>query len=863
MNATVLSLVMATVFAPPAKTSAERSTRIYVRTTPPGASIILDGKELGNSDGLFLVPPGVRKITLEMDGYDPEGKTLDVKEGWITRVEVRMVKKGDADASRVARSIHASSSPTQMFPIIFAADGTPIVDGKPATMENIHAKIRRLENPECVSILLRYPLQTPHSKCQELQAQVSEWQRELGFKSVFMEMLSEQESLLSQAQQQLWKYENELADKLTRYGERHPAVVDLRAHLRATKERIERLKVETVSKRELDSPAAVVEEFLEAVRAGDDEKATSLFTPNARAQVAKLGHQVAPKASATATFDVVKVTSTDDHASVVATWTDFGKTDRMTWLVRSGSAGWRISGMETTVFPGEPPVVLDFENLEEGMRKMRELREAIQSQSTPPVAAMPDERAAKTGGDDAPVRKINLPDADTKDTPVVLDLASGEMLMPPPSHGAAAMEHFTKLGKGDIGVDHGLFCLRGGKIEEVKDGAVRPSEVDGQMGDASLYLLPELPCELLVTTPEKRQFVVNVLQETSDGGLQLEYREFKGEMTKSEPAEQVTPHVTTPAPEDFEPETRLKIQEAKTQMAVMAAAMERYRLDTGELLSMKYGFEALLRCIDDIADPKSWKGPYLKTPAGSIPVDPWGNPYLCSSQGSGDKEIRGILSFGPDGKGGTADDLRNWDPDDYSLLMPEPDMTAGVLEFRIAANVKEAEEFEKSGKDLGWYDSLTKETSQCVTRRQGRRSQILLWETPNKSMTASGDGKQKWQIIQVSVIAEPDRPGRIGVVFDKEGGTPTSETDGREHHAPIGHAGRWSRGLLPNRPYGDWAACRDYRQLLQGRIDPYGHCSPGRHGAESPGSTNPGPVAANESHSLARLDRGWHIVISS
>ena len=93
MNVTVLSLMLAAVIAPPAKTSNERSTRIYVRTTPPGASILLDGKELGTSDGLFLVPPGVRKITLEMIGYDPEAQTVDVKEGWITRVEVRMVKK--------------------------------------------------------------------------------------------------------------------------------------------------------------------------------------------------------------------------------------------------------------------------------------------------------------------------------------------------------------------------------------------------------------------------------------------------------------------------------------------------------------------------------------------------------------------------------------------------------------------------------------------------------------------------------------------------------------------------------------------------------------------------------------------------
>jgi hypothetical protein len=100
MHATILSLLLAAVAGQPAApssegTSTKRATRIYVRTTPPGASIVLDGEQLGTSDGLFLVPPGIRKITLEMDGYDPQAKSVDVREGWITRVEVRMNRRGN------------------------------------------------------------------------------------------------------------------------------------------------------------------------------------------------------------------------------------------------------------------------------------------------------------------------------------------------------------------------------------------------------------------------------------------------------------------------------------------------------------------------------------------------------------------------------------------------------------------------------------------------------------------------------------------------------------------------------------------------------------------------------------------------
>ncbi len=989
MNATVLSLVLATVFAPPAKTSAERSTRIYVRTTPPGASIVLDGKELGTSDGLFLVPPGVRKITLEMDGFDPETKNFDVKEGWITRVEVQMVKKkGDADTAKPPHSTSVRLSPFQVLPVHFDAKGTPIFDGKPAAMEDIRDKISRLENPECISVQLRFPSGTPFSKCQEIMAEASEWQKDLGLKEVVLAMQSEEDISLAQAEQLLQEYKEELAKKLTRYGENHPEIVRLKASIRATEDRIERLEVETVSKRHLNSPAAVVERFFEAVRIGDDEKAASLFTPAARAQVAQLGYQVAPKASDAATFDVVKVTSTDDHATVVATWTDHGRTDRMAWLVRSGTDGWRISGMEATVLPGEPPLVLDFENLAESMKKIRELRETIQNQSTPPDPGMPEEAEASTDRDDlssmneerslplgfrkrmaevrnsqlqkakeaavkkldarfedefelavragrgkltdqekeslkpnhpllgqladpntsklirffaklpdeiheqlkkeghvkwrfpdlseqnqkvvrdiirlninmaklqgtsqpglslealqdsqvgfavvsvesasqkvvswfvlfpefpnpiwvtvvnaraagtppyfqahlrdlpllrekpktalpdetrAEARKIHLPDADTKDTPVVLDLASGEMLMPPPSHGDGAMEHFTKLGKGDIGVDHGLFCLRGGKIQEMKDGAFRPREDDGRSGDATLYRLPALPCELLVTTAEKRQYVVMVLAETEGRGLELEYREHRGG-TGSLKA--TMPGYGTNALNTLDAEARSKYVKVKAQLEMLGEAVEKYREDMGSSVHALFGL------TKPPADPKlnvahldRWAGPYLKTEDGHLPKDPWGSSFWYSTDA--DRYGFQICSPGPDGDHGTVDDIvfpgsgREPSPNKAPHGREASSVDEGVLEFRVAANEEEAKALSEDGANLGWYDSVMDSNNSLVTREQGRRSQVLLWQTPEKSMTASDNGKNKWSVIQVSVIAEPNKPGCIGVVFDAEGG---------------------------------------------------------------------------------------------
>jgi len=128
----------------------------------------------------------------------------------------------------------------------------------------------------------------------------------------------------------------------------------------------------------LEPPAAAVAEFLDAVRVGDDGKAASMFTPAARTQVAQLGYQVAPTKSDTATFAVGEVEYLKGGgARVAASWTDYGKTDEMLWMLRSGTEGWRIAGMAAVVFPGEPPLLLDFENLEEAMNKLRMLQQTI------------------------------------------------------------------------------------------------------------------------------------------------------------------------------------------------------------------------------------------------------------------------------------------------------------------------------------------------------------------------------------------------------------------------------------------------------------------------------------------------------
>ena len=68
-----------------------------------------------------------------------------------------------------------------------------------------------------------------------------------------------------------------------------------------------------------------------------------------------------------------------------------------------------------------------------------------------------------------------------------------------------------------------------------------PLEPFEQKEDAISYKFPSVPCRLLVTTAEKRQFDVTVLAETKDGGIVLEYRAAATE-TPAGAAAAVTDH---------------------------------------------------------------------------------------------------------------------------------------------------------------------------------------------------------------------------------------------------------------------------------------------------------------------------------
>lgn len=97
-----------------------------------------------------------------------------------------------------------------------------------------------------------------------------------------------------------------------------------------------------------------------------------------------------------------------------------------------------------------------------------------------------------------------------------------------------------------------------------------------------------------------------------------------------------------------------KSKTAAIQIADLDKAMELFKLDVGRYPTNAEGLQAL------VARPGSangWNGPYLK---GSLPADPWGNPYRYANPGPGGGIE--ILSLGADnapGGDGENADVRN------------------------------------------------------------------------------------------------------------------------------------------------------------------------------------------------------------
>lgn len=87
---------------------------------------------------------------------------------------------------------------------------------------------------------------------------------------------------------------------------------------------------------------------------------------------------------------------------------------------------------------------------------------------------------------------------------------------------------------------------------------------------------------------------------------------------------------------------------ARSQLEMLATALDAYRLDTGRYPTTAQGLAALVAAPTE-EPPAVWRGPYLRR---AVPLDPWGTPYVYAAPGQANPMGFDLLSYGADGRPG-------------------------------------------------------------------------------------------------------------------------------------------------------------------------------------------------------------------
>ena len=96
-----------------------------------------------------------------------------------------------------------------------------------------------------------------------------------------------------------------------------------------------------------------------------------------------------------------------------------------------------------------------------------------------------------------------------------------------------------------------------------------------------------------------------------------------------------------------------RVTAANTQLDNFCMALEAYLMDNGAYPAQ---LQDLYQAPSGLT---TWKGPYIQKPNFN---DPWGNPFAYATGSGAQHNPRSydLSSLGPDGQGGTADDITNW-----------------------------------------------------------------------------------------------------------------------------------------------------------------------------------------------------------
>ena len=100
---------------------------------------------------------------------------------------------------------------------------------------------------------------------------------------------------------------------------------------------------------------------------------------------------------------------------------------------------------------------------------------------------------------------------------------------------------------------------------------------------------------------------------------------------------------------------KAKIKAAITDISSIETALDAFEISCGRYPTTEEGLKALL---ESPINTKDWDGPYLKR--NTVPVDPWGTPYIYHCPGQHNTKGVDLSSAGPDTREGTEDDIDNW-----------------------------------------------------------------------------------------------------------------------------------------------------------------------------------------------------------
>lgn len=110
---------------------------------------------------------------------------------------------------------------------------------------------------------------------------------------------------------------------------------------------------------------------------------------------------------------------------------------------------------------------------------------------------------------------------------------------------------------------------------------------------------------------------------------------------------------TLVAPNVFQHVGTAKATTAKSQIEMLASALDAYRLDTGAYPTTQQGLLALSE-LPTMDPPTNWRGPYLRK---AVPLDPWNRSYVYVAPGEANPKGFDLFSYGADGKlGGDGED---------------------------------------------------------------------------------------------------------------------------------------------------------------------------------------------------------------